>query len=181
MSDDGILWQLARSFSAISLIAIGGANAVVPAIRHEVVDVLRWMDDSTFAHLFAVAQAAPGPNVLIVSIVGWHMAGLAGLLVATLAMLLPACLLAFAIGRLTQRVSGSRGFRIAQDALVPLAVGLIVASGLDMTKAAATGPFSLVLAGLTALFVLRTQANPIWALTASAAAALAAHQLGWTA
>jgi len=178
VSDPAILWQLAKSFASISLVAIGGANAVVPAIRHESVDVLHWMDEATFGHLFAIAQAAPGPNVLLVSIVGWHVAGLAGLLVATLAMLLPACLLAFAIGRLARRISGSRGFRIAQDALVPLAVGLIVASGIDMTRAVGDRPINLALAGATALYIFCTRGNPIWALLASAGIALAGHALG---
>jgi len=95
MSEPSVLGQLARSFAMISLIAIGGINAVLPALRDVVVDTMRWMDDATFMQLFAIAQITPGPNVVIVSLVGWQIAGFAGLLVATLAMLVPACLLAF--------------------------------------------------------------------------------------
>ncbi|HXM71201.1 MAG TPA: chromate transporter, partial [Thermoanaerobaculia bacterium] len=87
------LWQIAATFASLSLVAIGGANAIMPDIHHRIVDVLGWMNDTTFANLFAIAQTAPGPNVLIVSLIGWHVAGLAGLAVATLAMILPSSLL----------------------------------------------------------------------------------------
>lgn len=109
MTDTSALGQLARSFAMISLIAIGGINAILPAIRHEVVDVLNWMDDATFMQLFAVTQITPGPNVVIVSLVGWQVAGFWGLLVATIAMLLPACLLAYAVGRLANNLAGTPG------------------------------------------------------------------------
>ena len=71
--DSSILGQLARTFSMISLIAIGGMNAVLPALRHEVVDVLQWMDNEKFMQLFAVTQITPGPNVVIVkfSVLEW--------------------------------------------------------------------------------------------------------------
>jgi len=167
---DSLLWQLARTFGAVSMIAIGGANAVVPAIRHEVVDVLRWMDDATFMHLFAIAQAAPGPNVLVASLIGWHMAGFAGLMVATLAMVAPPCLLAWALGRWMAGVSGTAGFRLAQDALVPLAVGLIIASGLDMARASYAGLSTVAITAGAAAWIFFTRINPIWPLAAAAVA-----------
>ncbi len=162
----------------ISLIAIGGMNAVLPALRHEVVDMLRWMDDATFMQLFAVTQITPGPNVVIVSLVGWQVAGFPGLLVATLSMLLPACLLAFTVGRLTTKVAGTSGFRLAQDALVPVAIGLILAGGLDLAHAAYRGWMTPLLIGANVCFVLFTRANPVWALIGSAAIALGAHYSG---
>jgi chromate transporter len=178
MIQASILGQLARTFSMISLIAIGGMNAVLPALRHQVVDVLRWMDDATFMQLFAVTQITPGPNVVIVSLVGWQVAGLPGLLVATFSMLLPACLLAFTVGRLTSKVAGTAGFRLAQDALVPVAIGLILAGGLDLAQAAYRGWMTPLLISANVCFVLFTRANPVWALIASAAIALGAHYSG---
>ncbi len=178
MTETSILGQLARTFSMISLIAIGGMNAVLPALRHEVVDVLRWMDDATFMQLFAVTQITPGPNVVIVSLVGWQVAGLAGLLVATFSMLLPACLLAFMIGRLSTKVAGTAGFRLAQDALVPVAIGLILASGLDLAHAAYRGWLTPILIAANVAYILFTRLNPVWALIASAAFALGAHYSG---
>jgi chromate transporter len=178
MTDTSVLGQLARSFAMISLIAIGGINAILPAIRHEVVDVFRWMDDATFMQLFAVTQITPGPNVVIVSLVGWQVAGFWGLLVATLAMLLPACLLAFVVGRLTNKLAGTPGFKLAQDALVPVAIGLILAGGLDLAGAAYQGWFTPLLILGSVAFILLSKANPVWALITSALLALAAHYSG---
>ncbi len=178
MMETSILGQLARTFSMISLIAIGGMNAVLPALRHEVVDVLHWMDNEKFMQLFAVTQITPGPNVVIVSLVGWEIAGLAGLLVATLSMLLPACLLAFMVGRIANQVAGTSGFRLAQDALVPVAVGLILAGGLDLAHAAYRGWMTPILVGANVAFILFTKYNPVWALMTSALIAVGAHYSG---
>ncbi len=178
MTDSTILWDLARSFAMISLIAIGGINAVLPAMRHEVVDMLHWMSDDTFMQLFAVTQITPGPNVVIVSLIGWQMAGLSGLIVATIAMLLPACLLAFVVGRLASRFSGSKGFRLAQEALVPVAIGLIVAGGLDLARAAHHGWLTILMTAGSAAAIVFTKANPVWALLTSAGVALIANYLG---
>jgi chromate transporter len=99
----GILIQIARVFAVLSLISIGGANAVLPEIRRQVVDVQGWMNDATFANLFAISNAAPGPNIILVSLIGWQLAGLTGLLVATLAIMIPSCSLAFLAGRAVNR------------------------------------------------------------------------------
>ena len=162
----------------ISIIAIGGMNAVLPALRHEVVESLRWMDDATFMQLFAVTQITPGPNVVIVSLIGWQVAGLAGLLVATLAMLLPACLLAFMIGRLASQLEGTRSLKLAQTALVPVAIGLILAAGLDLTLAAYRGWLTPLIVAANVAILLFTKVNPVWGLLASALLALGAHYSG---
>ena len=138
MSAD-LLRQIAETFASLSLVAIGGANAVIPDIHRQVVEVQGWMNDAAFANLFAIAQAAPGPNVLVVSLIGWHVAGLAGLAVATVAMILPASLLAFAAGRLLARFARASWVRHVQTGLVPIAVGLILASGVVMGRAADHG------------------------------------------
>jgi chromate transport protein ChrA len=91
-----VLWQLFTGFAALSLIAIGGGIAVVPEMNRLAVDVHGWMSDAHFAQLFALAQAAPGPNIIVVGLIGWHVAGLAGMVVAMLAATGPSGLLAYA-------------------------------------------------------------------------------------
>ena len=179
MNDAMILWQLAKSFAVISLIAIGGVNAVVPAMRQEIVDRLAWMDDATFMQLYAITQITPGPNILIVSLIGWQMAALPGLIVATLAMLLPACTLAYLLGKLAVRLAGSRGFKLVQDALVPLAVGLIIAAGLDMAQAAAHQWLYVLITLVSAAIIVFTRINPIWALVCGAGLVLGASWFGF--
>jgi chromate transporter len=164
------LWQLFSGFAAISLIAVGGGIAVVPEMNRLVVDVHGWMSDARFAQLFALAQAAPGPNVLVVGLIGWQVAGLAGMLVATAAMTVPAGVLAYGFSRLRSRLAGSRGLRLVEQGLVPIAVGLILASGIVLGEAAASGWLAVALTIGSSLFVWRTERSPLWVLAAGAAA-----------
>src|SRR5438270_555509 len=78
-----MLVHLAILITVLSLLAFGGANAIVPELHRQVVDVMGAMTDADFTNLFALAQTAPGPNVMILSLVGWRLAGAAGLAVAT--------------------------------------------------------------------------------------------------
>jgi chromate transporter len=173
----GILPRMALVFATLSLVAVGGANAVVPDLHRQVVTNLAWMDDRTFADLFGLAQVAPGPNILVVSLLGWQVAGLAGLLVATLAIVGPSSLVAFAAGRLVARHGEAPWLRLVQAGLVPVAVGLILASGLVMARAAdldaTTGAITLA----TALFVLLTKRNPLWPIAGGAALAVLVRHL----
>jgi chromate transporter len=102
------LTQLALTFSILSLGAVGGANVTLPELHRQMVDVSRYMDDATFASLVALAQTAPGPNVIVMSLMGWHIAGAAGLAVATAGMIAPSSVLAFAAERAFRRFSASR-------------------------------------------------------------------------
>jgi chromate transporter len=174
----GVLLQLAIGFAAISMIAVGGGIAVVPEMNRLVVDVHGWMTDARFAQLFALAQAAPGPNVLVVGLIGWQVAGLAGMLVATLAMTGPAGLFAFGFSKLRGRLAGARWLRLIEKGLVPIAVGLIFSSGIILAQGAAhpAGPgtaISLLAVGLTVfstLFVWLTDRSPLWVLAVGAVA-----------
>ena len=168
--NEGVIWQIAIGFAAISLIAVGGGIAVIPEMNRLVVDVHGWMDDARFAQLFALAQAAPGPNVLVVGLIGWQVAGLTGMLVATAAMTVPSGLLAFGFARLRRRLSGSARMELLEKGLVPIAVGLILASGLILGQTAATGALPVALTLGATAFVWRTERSPLWVLGAGAAA-----------
>ncbi|MGG5812033.1 chromate transporter [Falsiroseomonas sp. CW058] len=163
-----VLWQLAIGFASLSLIAVGGGIAVVPEMTRLAVDVHGWMDAPHFAQLFALAQAAPGPNVIVVGLIGWHVAGLAGMLVAMVAMTGPAGLLAFAFSRFRRRLAGAAWLRLTEKGLVPIAVGLILASGLILAQAAGGAWLSLGLTAASTLFVWRTNFSPLWVLGAGA-------------
>ena len=172
------LRDLAWTFATLSLLAIGGANAVIPEMRHEVVDVFRWMDTPTFLNLFAIAQAAPGPNVLVVSLIGWQVAGFSGLLVATLAIGMPSSVLAFATGRVLRRLGDARPVALLRAGLVPIAVGLILASGVVMARAADHSAFGVALTAGAAALLVATDLNPLVALAAATLASVVASYFG---
>ena len=95
---------LVWTFGLMSLFAVGGANSAIPEMHRIAVDVQHWMSDKQFADMFAISQLSPGPNVLIVTLIGYSVAGVAGALAATLAMCGPTAILAYYVSRLLQRV-----------------------------------------------------------------------------
>jgi chromate transporter len=163
-----IFWQLVLGFGAISLVSVGGGIAVLPEMHRLVVEVHGWMSDADFARRFALAQAAPGPNVLVVGLFGWHVGGLAGMLTAAMAMLLPTSFMAFGFSRLRARLAGRFWLRVVERGLVPVAVGLIGASGLILAQGTATGWLPAAVTAGSALFVWRTDFSPLWVLGAGA-------------
>lgn len=167
-----LFWQIALGFGAISLVSVGGGIAVLPEMHRLVVEVHGWMDSADFARRFALAQAAPGPNVLVVGLFGWHVAGVAGMLLATLAMTLPTSFMAFGFSRLRARLAGRAWLRVVERGLVPIAVGLIGASGLILAQGTATGWIPVALTAASTAFVWRTDFSPLWVLGAGAVVGL---------
>jgi len=171
MNDGGgnPLGALAWNFGLMSLLAIGGAAAAIPEIHRVAVELQHWMTDLQFADAFAIAQLSPGPNVLIVTLIGYHVAGLAGALMATLAMCGPTAALAYAVSRLLARSSHSRWPAIIQAALVPLSIGLMSASGLILALAADRTLSAALLTAAAAVLASATRLNPLWLLLAGGA------------
>jgi chromate transporter len=151
-----------------SLMAVGGANALIPEMHREVVEVNGWMSSTEFASLFAIAQAAPGPNMLIISLIGWKVAGIAGAVVSTVAMCGPSSLLAFGVGRLLQRFHDAPWRRIIERGLAPITIGLVLGSGCLLAKAANTSWPGYVLTAASVILALRTKLNPLWLLAGGA-------------
>nr|WP_250152368.1 chromate transporter [Ancylobacter radicis] len=160
---------MALHFLVISLFAIGGANSVLPEMHRQVVDIAGWMTDAQFAQTFAIAQAAPGPNMLVVTLIGWHVAGLWGALIATLAMCGPTCVLAYVVGGVWDRFREARWRRVVQGGLVPLTIGLIAASGVLLSEGAARTPATAAFTLVTALVLFFTRLSPLWMLAAGGA------------
>jgi chromate transporter len=162
-----ILADLAVTFGALSLIAFGGMPSVMPEMQRLVVDVHHWTTPTEFIQLFAVAQAAPGPNVLIVSLIGWKVAGLAGALVALAAVCAPAALLSWWVADLWERFKDSPWRGAIQRAIAPLVVGLILSGGFVLVTPTGTPDWRMWLIGAgAAAAMLATKLNPLWILAA---------------
>jgi chromate transporter len=174
----GLILHMAWVFAMLSVVSIGGANAVLPEIRRQAVDVQGWMDDKTFADIFAISNAAPGPNIIIVSLIGWHLAGVVGLVVATVAIMAPSCSLAFLAARAIARWSDNRWIGLLREALVPVELGLLLASGVSMMRTADRDAMTLVISFATAAFVLFCRKNPLWAIAAGTIANIAIQHFG---
>src|ERR1700709_1806530 len=126
-SNPNPIWTLVSTFGVMSLFAVGGANSAIPEMHRVAVDVQHWMTDKQFADVFAISQLSPGPNVLIVTLIGYTVGGIGGALVATLAMCVPTPALAYFVSGFLKRSSHARWPSIVQAALVPLSIGLMAA------------------------------------------------------
>ena len=173
MSTGDILVEMAVRFASLSLVAIGGINAIVPEIHRLVVDVEGWMTSVEFSELFALAQLAPGPNAMVVALVGWKVAGVVGAVVATIAACGPSSVACYIAWHWADRLRQSRVRAVIQRALAPLAIGLILASGYTLSRGADHSPGAFALTVLAAAALAFTRANPVWILLVAAAAGIA--------
>ena len=165
-SDSNPVFALALTFATMSLFAVGGANSAIPEMHRIAVDVNHWLTDKQFTDVYAIAQLSPGPNVLIVTLIGYSVAGILGALVATLAMCVPTAVLALIVSRFLTRASQSRWPSIIQAALVPLSIGLMGASGFILARSSdQTVVAALVTVGAAVLASV-TKLNPLWMLVA---------------
>jgi chromate transporter len=164
--NDSPLLTLAGYFALLSLFAVGGANAAIPEMHRVAVDVMHWMNDRQFADMFAMAQLSPGPNIIIVTLIGYHVAGFAGAAVATAAMCGPTCLLAFGVAHIWDRFKDAH-WRIAiQAGLVPVSLGLIGASAFVLARTADRNAVAGLLTAATAAVAFATRINPLWLFAA---------------
>ena len=169
MNSESPLWALVSTFGLMSLFAVGGAAAAVPEMHRIAVDVHHWMTDKQFADAFAISQLSPGPNVLIVTLIGYVVAGIPGALAATLAMCLPTALLAYYVSRLLSRPSRSRWPALIQAALVPLSIGLMAASALILAQSTSRTAVSALLMAVVAVLASVSRVSPLWLLLAGGA------------
>jgi chromate transporter len=168
MNNDGLgsLLTLAWTFGLMSLFAVGGANAAIPEIHRIAVDLRHWMTDTQFADVFAISQLSPGPNVLIVTLIGYQVAGIVGALVATLAMCGPTAVLAYYVSRFLTRSSQSPWPAIIQVALIPLSIGLMSASGAILMLTSDRSWVAVLITAVAAVLAFATRLNPLWMLLA---------------
>jgi chromate transporter len=165
-------FALVPTFALLSLLAIGGANAIIPEIHRHVVEYQHWLSEPEFANLFAISQAAPGPNVLFVTLIGWHVAGFLGALTATLAMFAPAGLVTFAAAGAWDRFKDAPWRATVQAALVPLTIGLISASGYVLVRSLQHSFRGFALAILVAIGAALIRVNPLYLLALGGLAGL---------
>ncbi|MFT4172545.1 MAG: chromate transporter [Rhodocyclaceae bacterium] len=165
----GTLIALALLFTQLSLLAFGGGNTILPEMHRQVVDVHHWMSATEFSALFALAQAAPGPNMMIVPLVGWHVAGWPGLLVSSLAKFGPSSIITMGVVHGWERFQDRPWRRTAQAALVPVTTGLVASSAwLIGTATNDTRVAGWIVTLACAALAWRTRVHPLWLLAGGA-------------
>ena len=157
-------------FSLISLTAVGGGVIMLaPDIHRYVVEVQDWITSEQFAAAFTIAQASPGPNVLFVTLIGLQVAGIAGAITATVAIVLPTFLLTLTLVRFIPLRPVGRLGKAVRNGVAPISVGLLAAGGLVLARSADTGLVQILITFATVAAVVMTKWNPVWLIAVGAA------------
>jgi chromate transporter len=135
------LISLINVFALLSILAVGGGTAVLPQMRHEVVGTHHWLDAEQFTDIYSLGQLAPGPNMNMVAVIGYHVAGIPGAILVLLAFYLPSCTLVFAVGKIWDHFEGSPWRDAVQRGMAPITIGLMM-SGVYAIGRTATINFS---------------------------------------
>lgn len=163
-------------FSSLSLMSIGGGNTVLPEMHMRAVNGYHWLTDGQFADIFSISQAAPGPSILIVSLVGYAaglkvagvLGGVLGGVLATVAMILPAALLMYLVTLSWKRAEKSKWRVAVEKGFAPLTVGLVLATSLVMSRAADHDWRAYLLTAIATVIFVRTDVNPLIVVGAAA-------------
>lgn len=169
------LISLLLIFSQLSILAFGGGNTVLPEMQRQVVQVEHWMSAQDFSSLFALSQAAPGPNMMIVPLIGWHVTGLYGLLVSAAAMFVPSSIITGFMLKTWDRYKDRPWRKIVQNGMLPITAGLVASSALLLTRASAGNLLLGGIAATSATLALTTRLHPLWLLGGGAIVGLLTH------
>jgi chromate transporter len=175
--------QLTLHYLSLSLISLGGAIATAPDMHRYLVGEQHWLTDDQFTSSIAIAQAAPGPNILFVALMGWNIGlnagttatGLMAALLTIASMLLPSTIATYMATSWAHRNQHLRSVRAFKQGMAPVVVGLVLATGWILASTpdqpARDWPLWLITA-VTVVLVLKTRIHILWLLGAGAL-------LGW--
>jgi len=161
-----LLIHLAWTFALLSVLAVGGGTAVLPEMQTILAHQFG-IDHSQFVHIYSIGQLAPGPNMLMVLVIGYQLAGLIGAGVVLLSFFLPSSLMCFYMGRLWNRFGENPWRRSIQNALEPISIGLMSSGVYAVAKASVVSGITLALALVTLYLILRTKINPVLVILGS--------------
>jgi chromate transporter len=164
------LLQLFANFMFLSMLSVGGAITTTAEMHRYLAVQHQWITDTQFSSSIAIAQAAPGPNILFVAVLGWNVAGPLGALATMAGMLLPSTTLAFVATRWGRARRETRGVRAFTQGMAPLILGLLIATGWVLSTPYVQDPASrimvLLLLAVTVGVMLKTRISPMWLVLA---------------
>ena len=187
-----VWWPMFLHFAALSVLAVGGAITTAPDMHRYLVGQQAWLSEAQFNASIALSQAAPGPNVLFVALLGWHVGlnagggigptawawALLGVLVAMAGILLPSTVLTLAATRWAHRNRERLGVRAFKVGMAPIVIALLMATGWVLSSAHSKPAEDWRLWLLTVVVtgvVLRTRVPLLWLIAAGGVIGL----LGW--
>lgn len=159
---------LLAHLALLSFVSVGGAHAVFPDVFRLVVTERGWMTGTEFATLVALSQAAPGPNVLVMALIGQKVGGFALGVAALVAFCLPSSVIAWLVARVHLKGAGTRWARAVRDGFAPVTVGLVLASGFILATGSADHGWAYAIAIVSTVLASTTRVHPLWLIVAGA-------------
>ncbi len=150
---DNPYWALILVFVPFSLVSIGGGGSIFAGVQHQSVDVYRWVTAREFIDLFALARGAPGPGSMLITLIGWKVAGFSGAFVATAAMFIPSSVLCYVLARVWNAHRGKTWHEALEKGLAPVGTGLILAGAIAVMRLAGASLVSWAVAGAAAVML----------------------------
>ncbi|HEY8580486.1 MAG TPA: chromate transporter [Beijerinckiaceae bacterium] len=179
MRDDTLI-ALAVIMAPLSIASIGGATSIYAPMQHDVVEVQAWLTPREFLDFLAISRFLPGPSSILGAMVGWRVAGLAGALVAMLALYGPSSALCYFVAGQWGRHRGKPWHTAVEQGLLPIAAGLIMAGVLSLFTLSGGDPLTgAVILGAAGALTLWRKLHPFALLLAGAAVFVAAALAGF--
>jgi chromate transporter len=167
--NDNILLKIFTFFVPLSFLTVGGGQSIIAEMHRQVVGNYGWMTDAEFLNIFALSRMTPGPGTLIVTLVGWKVAGWPGAMVASVAIFLPSSLLVYGLARLWGRYRGAKWQEAIELGLAPVAAGMVLSASFTLLRAAEGGILAWIVAGTTTGILTFTKVSPLLLIAGGAA------------
>src|SRR5271170_7961391 len=155
------LIQLAGVFALLSVVAVGGGTAVLPEMKHMTVNTYHWVTANQFRDIYSLGQVAPGPNMLMVMVIGYRLSGAAGAAVVALAFFLPDCILTLFANRMWLRYEDSPWRKAIQQGMAPVSIGLMLSGTYSIARLSLFNTAGAVIAAVTMAVLLWRHVNPV--------------------
>ncbi len=156
-----LLLQILGVFSLLSILAVGGGTAVLPEMKALTVNQFHWLTPEQFGQIYSLGQLAPGPNMLMVSVIGYRVAGYPGAAAALVGFFLPAGLLTFGVARVWDRYSDSPLKLACERGLAPVTIGLMLAGTLILAHTVIHSADDVAIAAVVTAILLAVKINPV--------------------
>jgi chromate transporter len=154
-------------FGLLSVLAVGGGAAVLPEMKHLTESEHHWLTENQFVHIYSLGQVAPGPNMLMVGVIGQLVAGWPGAVAALVAFLAPASALTWGVGRLWARFAGWPWLDAIQRGLGPVSIGLALSGAITVARGSFINATTVVIGGAVLVILLVRHINPVYLILAS--------------
>ena len=165
-----ILWTLFTVFAPMSLLAVGGGASILAPIHHQGVEVQAWITQREFVDMFAISRAAPGPGSMLVTLIGWKVAGWPGAIVASIGIFVPSSVLCYGAALAWNRYRGTRLHAAFEKGLAPVAAGLMLAGALAIVRSSDAGLLGWALSAIATAVMYWRRIHPLLLLFGGGAA-----------